>query len=142
EIGYPGRESERQALNQHRSGEPVEKLAPVMTGADLVRIQARVRDVKVDESINDYLLDLVEGSRSHPDLELGISTRGALTFYRALQSLAYLEGRDYVVPDDVKTLAVPVFAHRVQCRGVLREGQRQRAAVIIRQLLQQVSVPD
>lgn len=142
EIGYPARDSERRALTQHRHGEPVDALTPIMTGDELIRIQAQVREVKVDESINEYLLDLVEATRVHPDLEIGVSTRGALTLYRALQSLAFLEGRDYVVPDDVKRLAAPAFAHRVQCRSVLREGQRQRAQLLIEQLLKKIPVPD
>jgi MoxR-like ATPase len=74
-------------------------------------------------------------------LQLGVSTRGALTLYRACQSLALILGRNFVVPDDVKRLAVPVLAHRVVCRGVLREGQRQRAQLAIRQILGKIPVP-
>ena len=142
EIGYPERESERQALTQHRKGEPVDELGSVMSREDLIAIQKAVSEVKVDESINDYLLDIVDATRTNSDLELGVSTRGALTFYRAIQSLAFIEGRDYVIPDDVKELCGPVLSHRIQCRGVLREGQRQRAELILQQILQQVSVPD
>ena len=69
-----------------------------------------------------------------PELSLGVSTRGAITYYRAVQSLALTAGRDYVIPDDVKRLAVPVLAHRVQCGGLVREGQRQRAKAIIEQI--------
>jgi MoxR-like ATPase len=142
EIGYPDREFELLALTQHRSGEPVDRIESVITGQDVVAIQNAVRNVRVDDSINDYLLDIIAATRSHPDLEMGVSTRGALTLYRAAQSLAYVEGRDYAIPDDVKELCVPVLAHRVQCKSVLREGQRQRAIVILHQILDQIAVPD
>jgi len=142
EVGYPDREFEKQALRQHRTGEPVDVLEAVMSGEELIAIQKDVREIKVEDSINDYLLDIVTATREHPDLEVGVSTRGALTFYRALQSWAMVAGRDYVIPDDVKELATEVLAHRVQCRSVLRESQRQRAVTILEQIMQQTPIPD
>ncbi len=141
ELGYPARDVERAVLTQHRSGEPVEKLQAVISLEQLRGLQQQARDVRVDDSINDYLLDIVAATRSHEQLQLGVSTRGAITLYRACQSLALILGRNYVVPDDVKRLAVPVLAHRVVCRGVLREGQRQRAQLAIRQILGKIPVP-
>lgn len=141
ELGYPARDVERAVLTQHRSGEPVEKLQPVISLEQLRGLQQQARDVRVDDSINDYLLDIVAATRSHEQLQLGVSTRGAITLYRACQSLALILGRNFVVPDDVKRLAVPVLAHRVVCRGVLREGQRQRAQLAIRQILGKIPVP-
>ncbi len=140
EIGYPGREVERDVLKTHRSGEPVESLASVLSVADLQRLQQRARDVRVEDAISDYILDIIHATRGHPELTLGVSTRGAITFYRAVQSLALTEGRDYVIPDDVKRLAVPVLAHRVLCGGLIREGQRQRARVIIEQVVSSTAV--
>jgi MoxR-like ATPase len=142
DIGYPERMIEREVLKQHRSGEPVDRLQPVLTGEQLRSLQAAVRQVRVDDSLNDYILDLVHGTRDHDELMLGVSTRGALTLYRAAQSLAVLEGRDYVVPDDIKHLAIPVFAHRVVCRGLIRENQRARASSIIQQVIDATPVPD
>jgi MoxR-like ATPase len=141
ELGYPARDVEKAVLTQHRSGEPVDKLQPVITLEQLRGLQQRARDVRVDDSINDYLLDIVAATRAHEQLQLGVSPRGAITLYRACQSLALIRGRDFVVPDDVKLLAVPVLAHRVVCRGVLREGQRQRAQLAIRQILGRIPVP-
>ncbi|WLD10189.1 AAA family ATPase [Planctellipticum variicoloris] len=141
ELGYPARDVERAVLTQHRSGEPVDKLQPVISLEQLRGLQQQAREVRVDDSINDYLLDIVAATRSHEQLQLGVSTRGALTLYRACQSLALILGRNFVVPDDVKRLAVPVLAHRVVCRGVLREGQRQRAQLAIRQILGKIPVP-
>ena len=141
EIGYPDRSIERDVLNSHRSGEPVERIGSVLTADDIVALQKEARAVTVEESINDYILDIVHATREHPELSLGVSTRGALTLYRATQSLALVEGRDFVIPDDVKRLAVAALAHRVMCGGLIREGQRQRAQIVIEQILSTVTVP-
>lgn len=141
DIGYPSRESELEVLESHREGEAIDSLQPVMNGEQLNVLQAKVRDVKVERSLSGYLLDIVDATRNHPDLQLGVSTRGAITFSRAVQSLAFIEGRDYAIPDDVKRLAVPVLAHRIDCKGMLREGQGERAQGVIRQILDQVAVP-
>jgi MoxR-like ATPase len=142
EIGYPARESERDVLRRHRDGEPVNRLSAVLDAEQLQTIQQAVRNVSVDESLNDYLLDIVEATRRHEELTLGVSTRGAITYYRAVQALATAEGRDYVTPDDIKRLAIPVLAHRVVCRGLMRESQRERSVSIIQQILDTVAVPD
>ena len=141
EVGYPERHIEREILHSHRHGDPLDHLQSVISGKQLEVLQAAVREVRVDDSINDYLLDIVTATRKHPELALGVSTRGALTYYRAIQSSALVDGRDFATPDDVKQLAVPVLAHRVVCHGVLREGQRQRAKVILRQILDTTPVP-
>ena len=140
-IGYPERAIEREVLTNHRGGEPVDRLEPVLNSAQVCELQEAARNVRVDDSINDYLLDIVEATRNHGELELGVSTRGALTFYRAAQGMALVEGRDFVVPDDIKRLAIPVLAHRVICRGLVREGQRNRSQGIIRRILQEIPVP-
>ena len=124
DIGYPEINVEREILTNHRGGEPVDRLEPVIDKAELRGLQATVRDVRVDDAISEYLLSIVAATRKHDELSLGVSTRGALTLYRSAQSLALVENRDFVVPDDVKRLAIPVFAHRVVCRGMIREGQR------------------
>ncbi|MGQ0635152.1 MAG: AAA family ATPase [Planctomycetaceae bacterium] len=141
EVGYPERDFERQVLQTHREGEPVDRLAPVITVEQLRTLQAAAHGVRVDPAISDYLLSVVEATRRHPDLALGVSTRGAITLYRATQALALVEGREYVVPDDVKRLVVPVLAHRLICRGPVRFGQRARARAILDQVLQQTPVP-
>ncbi len=141
EIGYPEREVEKQVLATHRNGEPVDNIRPVLNTAQLLELQAEVRQVRVDDAINDYLLEIVGRTRKHEDLSLGVSTRGAITLFRAVQGLALTEGRDYVVPDDVKRLVVPVLAHRTICRGPLRFAQRARSQAILEQILQKVPVP-
>jgi MoxR-like ATPase len=140
-IGYPDRAAEKEVLTQHRQGEPVDALQAVLSGADLVRVQQWVRGVRVDESLNDYLLDLVAATRSHPDIYLGASPRAALALYRAAQALALLEGRDYVVPDDLKALARPVLAHRLLTKAV-RHGERgETADAVLGGILERTPIP-
>lgn len=141
DIGYPDREHERQVLADHRDGEPLERMAPVLDSDAVQRLRAQVRDVTVEETLRDYMLDIVAATRKHEELHLGVSTRGALTLHRAVQALAFLEGRGFAVPDDVKQLAEPVLAHRVVGRGLFREGHRDRARQVIRQILNEVPVP-
>jgi MoxR-like ATPase len=141
EIGYPDRAIEKSVLTSHREGQPVDRLKPAVNTEQLRQIQQAAREVRVDDAINDYLLDIVHATRGHDELQLGVSTRGAITLYRACQSLALIEGRGFVTPDDVKRLAVPVLAHRISVRGELREGQRERAKSVIRQILAKVAVP-
>ena len=142
EVGYPQREFERNVLHRHREGQPVDRLKSVLDGEQLRSIQQAVRAVKVEETLNDYILDIVEATRRHDELTLGVSTRGAITYYRAVQSLAMAQGRDFVTPDDVKRMALPVLAHRVVCRGLIRENQRQRAVGIIQQIIDSTTVPE
>lgn len=115
-LGYPDRVAERLILSGHREGEPVDRLQPVLSGDQVVELQRTVRSVRVEDSLADYLLDLIEATRDHADIQLGVSTRAALALYRAAQALALVEGRAYVVPDDIKQLAVPVLAHRLLVR--------------------------
>ena len=140
-MGYPIRSEERKVLSSHRTGEPVEALAPVLTADDILQLQRAVRNVRVDEAIADYLLDIVHATRRGEDLHVGVSTRGALTLYRAAQSLALVSGRDFVVPDDVKSLAVPVLAHRVVGKSFLQAGEFGAAEAIIRDLVDRLRVP-
>jgi MoxR-like ATPase len=140
-MGYPLRSEERRVLTSHRQGEPVESLQPVLTADDVLQLQHAVRTVRVDDAIADYLLDIVHATREGDDLHVGVSTRGALTLYRAAQSFALVSGRNYVVPDDIKTLAVPVLAHRVVGKSFLQAGEFGAAEAIIRDLVDKLRVP-
>lgn len=141
EIGYPDRAAEREILTQHRSGEPVDHLQPALTAAEVIAMQASVRQVRVEPSLADYVLDLVEATRAHPDVTLGASTRAGLSLYRATQALAVLEGRDYAVPDDVKRLAPPVLTHRILTRGYRQSSRDDSAASVMREILARTPVP-
>lgn len=141
DIGYPSREAERDVLRSHRTGEPVDKLAPVVSLAEITQAQGMVREVKFEDSLVDYLQDIVDRTRTNNDLQVGVSTRGALAFYRAAQASATLSGRNYVIPDDVKELATSVLAHRVLPRGFVAGSDRTAAEAIIQRCLESVSVP-
>lgn len=140
-MGYPVRSEERRILSSHRRGEPVETLQPVLTADEVLALQRVVREVRVDEALADYLLDIVHATRETEELHVGVSTRGALTLYRASQSLAFVSGRDYVIPDDIKTLAVPVLSHRVVGKSFLQAGEFQAAEAVIRDILDRLKVP-
>ena len=117
-VGYPDRACERAILTTHRAGEPVDELRPVLSGEQILGLQAAVREVNVDPSVAEYLLDLTHATRTSNDLHVGASIRGALALYRAAQAWALAEGRDYVVPDDVKRLAIPVLSASRHQQGV------------------------
>lgn len=140
-IGYPDREDELRVLKSHRNGQPVDALRPVVSPQQVTAMQEAVRAINVDDTIHDYLLDLVDATRQCDDLRVGISTRGALGLYRAAQALAFVEGRDFVVPDDVKRLAVPVLSHRVIAKGFVHGNPREFAENVIQRLLNEVPVP-
>ncbi|MCU0708878.1 MAG: MoxR family ATPase [Pirellula sp.] len=141
DVGYPEREAERNVLRSHRAGEPVEHLAPVVSLSEIKEAQGQVREVRFDDSLLDYLQDIVDRTRRSNDLQVGVSTRGALAFYRAAQASAILGGRNYVVPDDIKDLATCVLAHRVLPRGFAAGSDRAAAEAIILRCLESVAVP-
>lgn len=140
-VGYPDRKAELEILQRHRAGQPVDSLSAATTAEQVLEMQRQVQAVRVNTSLAEYMLDLCEKTRRHQELTLGISTRGALTLYRASQAMAYCEGRDYVIPDDIKQIVIPVLAHRIVCRGVLKEDHRQRASQILKSLLDSLPVP-
>jgi MoxR-like ATPase len=140
-IGYPDRVAEKEILTRHRDGEPVDQLQPVLDAADVIGLQQAVRRVRVDDSLSDYILDLVAATRAHPNVYLGGSTRAALSLYRSAQALALLGQRDYVVPDDIKQLARPVLAHRILTK-TFRQGDRSDSAdSLVAEVLARTPVP-
>lgn len=141
EIGYPAPEVEKSVLVNHREGEPGDRLHSVLTTDQLRQLQSEVRAVKVEDTLNDYILQIVQATRTHEQLHLGVSTRGAITLYRAVQGLALIDGRNYAIPDDVKRLVLPVLAHRIVVKGVLHEGRRDRAKMVLNQIMNKTAVP-
>ncbi len=140
-IGYPDRAAEKLVLSGHRDGEPVDRLDPVLSASDLTHLQQLTRHVRVDDSLCDYLLDLIDATRTHPELYLGGSTRAALGLHRAAQALALLEGRDYVIPDDIKRLARPVLGHRLLPRTPRSAGGADPAEEVVEEILGRTEVP-
>jgi MoxR-like ATPase len=112
-LGYPQPIEEIVILDEQKRTHPLEELAVVCSVEELTDMQDAVREIYVDSTISDYIVRLVNATRNHPDVYLGASPRGSIALYRAGQALAGLLGRDYVIPDDIKTLAEPALAHRV-----------------------------
>jgi MoxR-like ATPase len=115
-VGYPAPEDENQILLNLRREHPITSLGQVVDGAHLLDLQPVVWDVHVDDTVRDYIVRLIQATRSHGDLALGASPRGSLALYKTAQALASLRGRDFVIPDDVKSLAVPTLVHRLIVR--------------------------
>ncbi|MCC6862220.1 MAG: MoxR family ATPase [Bryobacterales bacterium] len=142
-IGYPDTASEREIVLRQEDGQATAAGGPVMSGEDVLRLQDEVNRITVESSIVDYMLAIVEKTRTHPSLALGVSPRASKALYRAVQALALLEGRDYAIPEDVKRLAQPVFAHRVvvNSRFALAQRRSDLGDQIIDEILKQVEVP-
>ncbi len=139
-VGYPPRDAERRLLVDHRAGEPVDTMASIASAEEIAQLQRSAQMIEVDESISDYLLDIVHATRDHADIRVGASTRGALLLYRAAQSRALLQGRSYVVPDDVKTLAPAVLSHRIVPHDWIT-GSDKNIAAILEGILGKVASP-
>jgi MoxR-like ATPase len=140
-VGYPEREAEHAILTTRPSRAALENLRPVMTGKDVVELQDRLPDVRLDTSVVDYILDLVQATREHAELRLGVSPRGGLALTQAAQATAMISGRDYVTPDDVKEMFLPVCAHRVLSKSYLHNGDAHSAEAVLRTILNQVATP-
>ena len=143
-VGYPSAADEKAVLLAQRSLHPLESLKSVVSGDDVLKIQAAVRDVRIEDSVLEYLLALVRATRSSKRLTVGASPRGALYLSRAAQAHALLGGRDFVLPDDVKTLAVPVLAHRVigpSGFGGGGDGAKDEREHVIAEILDTLEVP-
>ena len=140
-VGYPDREHEMEILRSHRVGRPIDTLSPVLSCEEVLRIQQAATATKIDDAIYRYILDLVEATRKDDSLLVGASTRGAIAFVKAAQACALLEGRSFVVPDDVKTLAIPVLAHRVMTKSFSHGNHRQTVETLIEHLVDTVAVP-
>jgi MoxR-like ATPase len=112
-LGYPSQADEQAIMDQQKVVHPIDDLKEVLSVEELVALQAAVREVYVDPAVAEYIVRLVNATRTHPDVYLGASPRGSLALYRTGQALAALSGRDYVIPDDIKSLAESALAHRL-----------------------------
>ncbi|MEO8131875.1 MAG: MoxR family ATPase [Bryobacteraceae bacterium] len=141
-IGYPDLASEKEILrNSSRQSDSL--VREVLSTREILKLQSQVYEVKVDEALVDYMLAIVEKTRVHESLALGVSPRGAQAMYRATQALAMVEGRGYAIPDDIKRLVVPIFAHRVivNTRVSLSQRSSDLADRILQEILTLVDVP-
>jgi MoxR-like ATPase len=142
-MGYPQGNNEREILRSEAGAARLDSVKPVATGADIIAMQDEVTQVKVDDSLVDYALEIVKKTREIETLSLGVSPRGSLMLYRAAQAMAYLEGRRFATPADFKQLVVPVFSHRVvvNARYSSTLKKSDQGDNILRDIIQSVPVP-
>jgi MoxR-like ATPase len=139
-LGYPGRDAELAMLDIHGAGSPLEDLEPVADDLEIAKLIAGVRQVHVAESVRGYAVDLVTATRSNPDLRLGASPRATLHLLRAGRAVAAMDERDYVLPDDLQSLAEPVLAHRLLLSADAQIARRP-VATVLADILASVPVP-
>lgn len=143
EVGYPPEADELRIMRRHDPMDALKTLKPALDAAELVALQEKVSAVRVDPAVENYILQIVRSTRTHEQVRLGASPRGAQGLFEAAQARAMMEGRDYVTPGDVKELAVPVLAHRmlVRSRGADLAASARERERIMREILQTVKVP-
>ncbi len=138
-MGYPDKQEELAILNRFKGSNPLDTLKNVCDGQDIQDMCAEAKNVFVHESLMNYIIDIVVKTREHENVAIGVSPRGTLNMINAVRAYAYIKGRQYVTPEDVKKLAVSVFAHRLVLKhGMTRQDNRQ---TIIRDILDTVAVP-
>jgi MoxR-like ATPase len=142
-IGYPPLEDERKILRDRETRNPLEFVRAVMGEREVSELQTRASEVRVDDALVEYLLQIVAATRSSDALELGISPRGTLALFRSAQALALIEGRDFCIADDIKRLVMPVFTHRiiVHSRSSSTRNKTREAEQILQDILQKTVVP-
>ncbi len=142
-VGYPSQADEKQILRQRERENPLEHLRAVLDDDDVLDLQKLATEIRVDESLIDYLLAIVAQTRENPTIELGVSPRGSLALFRAAQALALIEGRDFCLPDDIKKLVIPCFAHRVivNSRYANTTRKNQESEQLLQEILLKTKVP-
>jgi len=142
-MGYPSHETEKEILRKRVGDNPVDSLGSLADISDVIAMQESVAHVKVDSSLHDYALEIVNRTRKTDQLALGVSPRGTLMLQRAAQARAFLDGRDYCLPDDFKQLAVAVFSHRVvaSSRHASLQKKSETTDAVLREIVESVPVP-
>jgi MoxR-like ATPase len=140
-VGYPERAAEQRILTTQPSRNALDNLKPVINAADVIALQDHAPTIRLDTSIVDYILDLVDATRHSDELHLGVSPRGALALTQASQAAALLDGREYVTPDDVKALFKPVCAHRVISKTYLHNGDAHATDRVLQAIMDRLPTP-
>jgi MoxR-like ATPase len=141
-MGYPPLAEEKEILAHPRIEEEVKRLEPVLSGQEVIAMQQMADEIRVEEEILNYIMAIVTATRNAENLRLGISPRGALFLMRAAKAKAFMEGRDYCIPDDVKALALPILAHRIiPASGYGIDGFREEAERTLMEILDRIPVP-
>lgn len=143
EMGYPPAADEIRIMRRRNPQKAIHELDAVLTVEEILELQDRVGEIIVDDSVAQYMLAIVQGTRTHEQVQLGASPRGSLAFYEVCQARALVEGREYVTPGDVKEMAVPVLSHRllVKSKGADLSMAAQERVRVIREILKRTEVP-
>jgi MoxR-like ATPase len=139
-LGYPTPADEVRMLDSQQKVHPVEIVSRAITAAELLQAQEAVKNVHIDDQVKEYIVELVNTSRKHPDIYLGASPRGSLALYKTAQAKAAMDNRDFVIPDDVKALAIPALAHRLIVSPAARI-KNVDSRVVVQEILDSVPVP-
>src|SRR5262245_7608755 len=144
DVGYPAPAAEKEILKRFSNSGPQHPAGAVLTPTEVLFLQGESRKIHMEESIVDYMIEMVNRTRRHPEIELGVSPRGTAALFRAAQSLAMLEGRSFVIPDDIKKLVHPVFEHRLVMGRTGSRGRAHGAAdakTVLAEIVAQIPIP-
>ncbi|QFT88986.1 Holliday junction ATP-dependent DNA helicase RuvB [Bacillus sp. THAF10] len=139
DLGYPTKDEEKEIMNKYRLDEPIKQLRSFLSKQEIIELQEQVKQVKVSSTLQDYILEIVHSTRSHDEIELGVSPRGTLALMKAAQGAAFVNGREFITPEDVKKMAPHVLSHRIvlTMEGSLKKTNRQ----IVNEVLSLIAVP-
>ncbi len=140
-MGYPDHDAEKQMLSGVAITHPVDSVVPVASGEDILAAQAAVRQVKVSDAVRDYIVAIADATRRSDRVKLGLSPRGSIALMRAAQAMAAVNGRDYVLPDDIKAIAPDVICHRMICKGFSASQSAAAPMEVLSVILGQLPVP-
>ena len=139
-IGYPTNSEESYILSKFQFTNPLENLHPVAESSDIIAIHEEIKNVHVDRTLNDYIVEIVSQTRRHTDVTLGSSPRGSLSLFRASQAWAFYNDRDYVLPDDIKKMVIPVLSHRIMLKQDAKL-KKINAEEILNSIVSKINVP-
>ncbi|MFC1930517.1 AAA family ATPase [Chloroflexota bacterium] len=139
-LGYPSFQDEISVMEQQKIHHPIDRLEQVASADELIKLQEATREIYVDDLVKDYIVRIVEATRSHPDVFLGASPRGSLALFRTAQTRALINSRDFVLPDDVKALATSTLSHRLMVKLSARTNGYRNESVIL-EILDKIPVP-
>lgn len=139
DLGYPSQLEDKQILNTYRLKDPYEDIVELLSMEEIRSMQSEIKDIGLEEAVSDYILDLIHQSRNHEEVELGVSPRGMLALMRASQARAFLQGRDFVIPEDVKVLVPYIFEHRLilTMEGLMRKSAKE----VVQEIIMAADVP-
>ncbi len=140
-MGYPPPDKEKDIILSHKFSRPLDHISAVISPEDVIEIQKRVKGVKISNELMEYIVEIIKRTRGSELIKIGASPRASILFTRACQAYAFVNGRDYVIPDDIKTLAIPILVHRIVPKGKISDGRREEVEDIIRDIIYKINVP-